>query len=143
MSAEIDDSTKALLQEAICEGIKKAVDPLIWQNLKRRDALLEVQVHIERMYAAAEPIEGEEGEIVGYRIKTGAFREQYPQTEFGQNHVVFSPASLTDHNIDGTLERLARGDFPPGVWPERELRDTETLLRELRDIPEAQRLAEL
>jgi hypothetical protein len=77
------------------------------------------------------------------RARIAAFCEKYPQTEFGQDHVVFSPVSLTDHNIDGTLSRLAVRDFPPDRWSEEELRDTETLLRELRDIPEVERLSEL
>ena len=77
------------------------------------------------------------------RERIAAFNEKYPQTEFGQQHIVFSPQSLTDHVIDGTLAAILQGNFPRDVWPESELRDTETLLRELRDIPEEQRLSEL
>lgn len=77
------------------------------------------------------------------RERIAAFCEKYPQTDFGQNHVVFSPVSLTDHNIDGTLQRLWERKFPPEWWPEEELQNTEALLLELRAIPEAQRLAEL
>ena len=77
------------------------------------------------------------------RERIAAFCEQYPQTEFGQEHIVFSPQSLTDHNIDGTLAALEKRNFPAEWWGEQELHDTETLLRELRAIPEAQRLSEL
>lgn len=86
------------------------------------------------------------------RERIEAFCEKYPQTAFGRDHVVFNPLSLTDHNIDGTLRGLsarregylrAEKNGLHTFWSEEELTDTESLLRELRVIPEAERLAQL